>query len=297
MEFPNPFTLDPIIGFAIPVFFLSIGLELWVRNRQDRPKWDGKDGWASISMGVGAGIINLAVKSTAFLAYYWVYQYRLFDLSDYWWSWILLVFADDLTFYFHHRSCHEIRLFWAAHVNHHSSTNYNLAVALRQSWGELFHKYIWWLWLPCIGFHPVQIVTVMAISLIYQFFLHTETVKKFPRPIEWFFNTPSHHRVHHASNVRYLDRNHAGMLIIWDRLFGTFAPELEEEPVVYGITTNIHTYNPFQIATHEYLNMGKDMGKVKRWRDKLGYLFKPPGWSHDGSTQTADEMRKQAGLK
>lgn len=297
MEFPNPFTLDPVIGMAVPFFFLFIGVELWVRNRQEMPKYDGKDAVASVAMGIGAGVINLLVKTTAFLLYYWVYQYRVFDLSDYWWSWILLFFADDLTFYIHHRSCHEIRLFWAAHVNHHSSQHYNLAVALRQSWGELFHKYIWYLWLPLVGFHPVQMITIMAISLIYQFFLHTETVKRFPAFIEFFFNTPSHHRVHHASNVRYLDRNHAGILIIWDRMFGTFSPELDEEPVVYGITTNIHTYNPLRIATHEYAALGKDLGKSKKWGDKIRYIFKPPGWSHDGSTMTAEEMRKNAGLK
>lgn len=296
MTLPNPFTLDPVIGAAIPLFFLFIGLEMWVRHVQDRPKYDGKDAWASIGMGFGAAVINLLVKTTAFMVFLWVYQYRIFDLAQFWWSWILLFFADDLTFYVHHRSCHEIRLFWAAHVNHHSSVNYNLAVALRQSWGELFHKYIWYLWLPLVGFHPVQMLTIMAISLIYQFFLHTETVKKLPALIEYIFNTPSHHRVHHASNVRYLDRNHAGILIIWDRLFGTFAPELEEEPVVYGITTNIHTYNPFKIATHEYMHLGRDVAKAKRWRDKLGYIFRPPGWSHDGSTATANEMRKQAGL-
>lgn len=296
MSFPNPFTLDPIIGAAVPFFFVLIGVEIWIRTRQDRPKYDGKDAWASIAMGVGSGIINLLVKTTVFVVFMLIYEWSPLKLGGEWWVWILLFFADDFTFYLHHRSCHEIRLFWAAHVNHHSSQNYNLAVALRQSWGELFHKYFWYLWLPLVGFHPVMILSVMAVSLIYQFWLHTETINKLPKAIEFIFNTPSHHRVHHGSNIRYLDRNHAGILIIWDRMFGTFAPELDKEKVVYGITTNIETNNPFKIASHEYISMFKDVGKVKGLRNKLGYIFGPPGWSHDGSTQTARQMRENAKL-
>lgn len=290
---PNPLEMDPVIGYAIPVFLLSIGIELWIRNKQERPRYDTKDALASIGMGVGSAVINIVTKTTAFILFTWLYQYRVFDMAGMWWSWILVFFADDLAFYMHHRSCHEIRIFWAAHVNHHSSTHYNLAVALRQSWGELFHKYIWWLWLPLLGFHPLQIITMMTISLIYQFFQHTETVGKLHPIIEFFFNTPSHHRVHHASNVRYLDRNHAGILIIWDRMFGTFEPEREEEPVIYGITNNIHTYNPFKIASHEYAKMIRDVRTAPGLRAKLGYIFMPPGWSHDGSTLTANQMRAE----
>jgi sterol desaturase/sphingolipid hydroxylase (fatty acid hydroxylase superfamily) len=293
MKIPNPFELDPVIGIAVPFFFLFVLVEYWVRDRQQIGAYDKKDAWASIGMGAGSAVINLLTKTTAFLVYSWLYQFRFFDLGSAWWVWILLFFADDLTFYLHHRSCHEVRVFWAAHVNHHSSRQYNLAVALRQSWGELFHKYIWWIWLPIMGCHPLMILTMMTISLIYQFFLHTETVRRFPGIIEFIFNTPSHHRVHHAKNVRYLDRNHAGMLIIWDRLFGTFEPEREEESVVYGITNDIDTYNPFEIASHEYRKMISDVRKAPGLKAKLGYIFMPPGWSHDGSTLTADQMRQQ----
>jgi sterol desaturase/sphingolipid hydroxylase (fatty acid hydroxylase superfamily) len=290
---PNVFEMDPVIGMAIPFFLISIGLEYLLRERQHLPKWNGKDAWASIGMGLGSAVINIGMKTLAFMAYSWVYEHRLFDLGSAWWVWILLLFADDFAFYTHHRSCHEIRLFWAAHVNHHSSQDYNLAIALRQSWGELFHKYIWWIWLPLLGFHPLMMITMMTISLIYQFFQHTEVVKRLPKPLEWIFNTPSHHRVHHASNVRYLDRNHAGILIIWDKLFGTFQAELDEEPVHYGITNNIHTYNPFKIATHEYAKMIADVRKAPTFKAKMGYIFMPPGWSHDGSTKTANQMRKE----
>ena len=188
MAFPNPFTLDPVIGAAIPFFAILIGIEIWIRMRQELPKYDAKDAWASIGMGVGSAIINLGVKTTVFVVFMLLYEWSPLDLGTAWWVWILLFFADDLTFYLHHRSCHEIRLFWAAHVNHHSSQQYNLAVALRQSWGELFHKYFWYIWLPLVGFHPVMILTIMAISLIYQFWLHTETIQRLPKPIEFFLD-------------------------------------------------------------------------------------------------------------
>ena len=132
-----------------------------------------------------------------------------------------------------------------------------------------------------------------SFSLVYQFFQHTELVRKLPKPIEWIFNTPSHHRVHHGSNIKYLDQNHAGILIIWDRLFGTFQEEDDKEPVKYGITTNIHTYNPFKIASHEYINLYHDVKRAKSWKDKLRYIFMPPGWSHDGEDLRARTLRKQ----
>jgi sterol desaturase/sphingolipid hydroxylase (fatty acid hydroxylase superfamily) len=232
------------------------------------------------------------MKAMAYFTFLWIYDnFRIFTFRpELWYSWVILLFLEDFAFYMHHRSCHEIRLFWAGHVNHHSSVNYNLAVALRQGWGELTHKYIWWLWLPLIGFHPMMILMQMSISLIYQYWLHTETIKSLG-PLEWFMNTPSHHRVHHGRNVRYLDRNHAGIFIIWDRLFGTF--EKETEKPEYGITTNIETYNPLKIASHEYIALWKDVKKAPGFLNKIRYIFMPPGWSHNGSTKTAKELRKE----
>jgi sterol desaturase/sphingolipid hydroxylase (fatty acid hydroxylase superfamily) len=198
---------------------------------------------------------------------------------------------DDFTFYWHHRLSHEFRILWAAHVNHHSSEQYNLSTALRQCWTEILYKYIFFLWLPFLGFHPMMVLTQISINLIFQFWVHTKLIKKLPPFIEFLFNTPSHHRVHHASNVRYLDRNHAGTLIIWDRIFGTFAEEKDEEPVVYGITTNIDTYNPLKIATHEYASLWRDIREAPRFSDKLKYIFYAPGWSQNGKTLTARQMR------
>lgn len=288
----NVFQTDPIIAWAVPGFLVLIVIELIVRHLEHLPRYDGKDALASITMGIGSALINVFMKYLAFIAFLWIYEnLRIFTFDPrMWYSWVLLFFLEDFAFYMHHRACHEVRIFWAGHVNHHSSVNYNLAVALRQGWGELTHKYIWWLWLPLLGFHPVMILMQMSVSLIYQFWLHTETIKTMG-PLEWVFNTPSHHRVHHGSDVKYLDRNHAGILIIWDRLLGTY--QKEEEAPHYGITTNIHTYNPLKIATHEYIALAKDVRRAPGFTNKLKYVFMPPGWSHDGSTKTARELREQ----
>lgn len=287
-------TEDPTVYF-IPGFIVLILLEIYLGHRERRNiHQDVKDSLASIGMGVGSLIIDVGVKTAAFGVMMFLHQFAIFDLGPtVWYAWVLLFFADDFSFYWHHRLSHQVRILWAAHINHHSSVNYNLAVALRQSWTELFYKFIFWMWLPIIGFHPLMIMTMMSISLIYQFWVHTETIGKLGF-LEWFMNTPSHHRVHHASNTRYLDRNHAGILIIWDRLFGTFEPETEK--VRYGLTSNIHTYNLLKIAFHEYGNIWHDMKRAPRIIDKLRYLYMPPGWSHDGSTLTSEGLRKKEGL-
>ncbi|MDC0231142.1 sterol desaturase family protein [Aureispira] len=289
VDFQNP------VLYAIPFFALLLGIEIYVNYKDRSDNYVFKDAMASISMGLGSVVIDILTKSIALIIFYWIYNnYGIFKDELNWTvlAWVLLFFMDDITFYWHHRLSHQIRLLWAAHVNHHSSTHYNLSTALRQSWAELFYKYTWYIWLPLLGFPPLMILTQLAFSLIYQFWIHTKHIDRFPAIIEYFFNTPSHHRVHHAKNINYLDRNHAGILIIWDRIFKTFKAEDPNEPVIYGITTNIKSYNPLIIATHEFTNIGYDLKKAPTFFDKLKYLFNPPGWSHDGSSLTADEMRK-----
>jgi sterol desaturase/sphingolipid hydroxylase (fatty acid hydroxylase superfamily) len=285
---------DPTVYF-IPGFVLLVLLELFLSHRQHLKVHDPKDSAASIGMGIGSLILGVGVKFTAFGIFTFLHQFAIFDIGYQWWAWVLILFADDFSFYWHHRLSHHIRVLWAAHINHHSSINYNLAVALRQSWTELFYKYTFWLWLPLIGFEPIMIFTMMGISLIYQFWVHTKTIKSLG-PLEWVLNTPSHHRVHHASNTRYLDRNHAGILIIWDRLFGTFQEELDSDPPVFGITSNIHTYNLFKIAFHEFQNIWRDVKDAPNLKTKLAYIFMPPGWSHDGRSKTSEQLRKEQGL-
>lgn len=279
------------IYYAVPYFVILIAIELFVNYKENKGWYETKDSLASIAMGIGSLVINLGVKAAYILAYIWIYEnFRIFNLEPVWWVWALLFFADDFTFYWHHRLSHEIRILWAAHENHHSSVNYNLAVALRQSWTELLYKYAFWFWLPLLGFPPWMILVQMSFSLIYQFWVHTEGIRNLG-PLEWFFSTPSAHRVHHASNIVYLDRNHGGILIIWDRLFGTYQKELPEEPVKYGLTKNVESFNPLVIATHEYVNIGRDVKRAPGFWNKLKYFFMPPGWSFDGSTQTAKELR------
>ncbi len=297
---------DPTVWF-IPGFLALIFIELYLSHKMRMHVHNPIDSISSIGMGLGSLAIGVFVKAAAFFIFTWLNQFAIFpqlreinvmsmaDNLKYWWAWLLLLFMDDFSFYWHHRLSHHIRILWAAHVNHHSSVNYNLAVALRQSWTEILYKYVFWLWLPIIGFPPLMVMIMMSFSLIYQFWVHTKTIKTLGF-LEWFMNTPSHHRVHHASNVRYLDRNHAGIFIIWDRLLGTFAKEEDSEPVVYGLTTNIHTYNLFKIASHEYFSIAKDLKRSPDFITKLKYLFMPPGWSHDGSTKTSDELRKDQNL-
>jgi sterol desaturase/sphingolipid hydroxylase (fatty acid hydroxylase superfamily) len=221
-----------------------------------------------------------------------LYEHRLFTLSMGVGTYLALLVLEDLCYYWSHRTNHEVRLFWAAHVNHHSSERYHLATALRQSWTQPYLMWIFWLPLPLLGFRPEWIVLQMSISLVYQFFIHTQEVGKLGA-LEWFLNTPSHHRVHHAVNWRYLDRNHGGIFIVWDRLLGTFSEERDEDAPVYGITKNLQTYHPLRIAFHEWQALIDDVRHAPSFFDKLKYVFAPPGYSHDGSRFTSAQLREQ----
>lgn len=280
---------DPV-SYAIPAFIILIILELWVSWREQKEWYHRAEAWASIAMGAGSVVINIFTKFMYFVGFTYLYEHlAIVQLGYEWWVWIICFFADDFSFYWHHRLSHQIRILWAAHSNHHSSQDYNLAIALRQSWTEGIYKFIFYAWMPLVGIPPLMVFTMASISLIYQFFLHTQAVGKLGF-LEYFFNTPSHHRVHHGTNIKYLDKNHAGVLIIWDKIFGTF--QEEQEKAVYGLTKNISTTNPLKIATAEYKEIWKDLKKTKNWQDKIGYLFKPPGWSHDGSTKTTRQLQK-----
>lgn len=288
-EFPD------IILFAIPFFIISMLVELYVTVKEGIHSYEKKDVASSIAMGLGNVFLGYFSKAVVLFFFLLIYEnYRLFTIPVTWWSFVLIFFADDFAYYWFHRISHECRLFWASHVVHHSSQHYNLSTALRQTWSGGFYTFIFWLWLPLIGFHPAMIMLQMSISLLYQFWIHTETINKMPKWFEAAFNTPSHHRVHHGSNPIYLDRNHAGILIIWDKLFGTFQPELKDEKVVYGLVKNINTYNPIKIAFVEWVNMFKDVFSGKKsMYNRFLYFIKPPGWKHDGTGQVSDDLRKE----
>ncbi|MEM6722822.1 MAG: sterol desaturase family protein [Bacteroidota bacterium] len=291
--FLEQLSMDKLTYFALPVFILAILAEVWIDRREHLDLYYGKDTFVSFMMLLFTGIIEFVPKLLAFIAFY--YLHALSPLAEVvgrqWWAWVLLFFLDDFAYYWFHRMNHEVRIFWAGHVTHHSSVKMNLGTALRQGVGERIHKFLFWMWIPLLGFDALMLFIMMSINLFYQFWVHTELVDRLPPWFEYVFNTPSHHRVHHASNARYLDRNHAGVLIIWDRLFGTFSEEKEFEKPVYGLTQNLETYHPVKVATHEYAAIWKDVRRAKKWTDKLNYIFNAPGWSHDGEDKRAKTLR------
>jgi sterol desaturase/sphingolipid hydroxylase (fatty acid hydroxylase superfamily) len=266
-----------LIHLAIPAFLLLLIVEVIVDAIMRRDLYQLKDTAASLTMGTGNVILGLASKGIAFAVFTAVHRFAIFKIGYQWWAWVILFFADDFTYYWFHRASHECRLFWASHVVHHSSQRYNLGTALRQTWTGTFMTWIFWLWLPLVGFPPIMVMTMEAISLLYQFWIHTELVRSIG-PLEAVLNTPSHHRVHHASNKRYIDRNLAGALIIWDRLFGTFEGEDANDKPVYGLTKNINSYNPVRIAFHEWADIWRDIRHAPTWNLKLRYLLGRPGW-------------------
>jgi len=279
-----------LILYAVPYFLGLLAVE-WVSfhhigdHDDAMVGYDVRDTATSLSMGLGNLFVNIGWKLVVLVVYSAVYELTPLRVSsDTWWAWVLLFFADDLAYYWFHRVSHEVRVFWASHVVHHSSQHYNLSTALRQTWVPMTYL-PFWIPLALIGIPPWMIILEQSISLVYQFGIHTERVGRLPPPLELIFNTPSHHRVHHGSNEQYLDRNYGGILIVWDRLFGTFQGEAER--VRYGLTKNIETHHPVRVAFHEYIAIGRDLRSAQGWRQRLGYVFKGPGWSPE---EPADEL-------
>jgi sterol desaturase/sphingolipid hydroxylase (fatty acid hydroxylase superfamily) len=280
-----------LVILAIPGFIGALALEAFVARRRGRKIAERRDSTASLAMGVGSLVAGAAWGGVAYAVYAALYAHRLFDVGAGWGVFLLALVADDFAYYWFHRAHHEVRLFWASHVPHHSSRLYNYATALRQSWTPMttlpFVAPLAWL-----GFDPLLLVTVHGVNLIYQFWIHTELIDRCPAWFEAVFNTPSHHRVHHGSNPRYLDRNYAGILIVWDRLFGTFEPE--SEPVRFGLTKDIGTYQPLRIAFGEFVSIGRDAWRAESFWARLGHVFAPPGWRPNGARQTASDLRRAA---
>lgn len=282
---------------AIPLFVITMLAERWLLRGAVYPGYAWPDTLASLAMGIGNLVVRLLCLGLTVAVFSTAWQHRLWELQTEaggpWWTFVLLFFAEDLVFYGFHRASHEVRLLWASHVNHHSSERYNLSTALRQPWTSPLFAVWFWAPLAWLGFHPVWIATASAISLLYQYGLHTELVRTLG-PLEFIFNTPSHHRVHHAVNARYLDRNHGGVLIVWDRLFGTFEPEAEAP--VYGIRSPLRSFNPVVIAFHDLVAMAREVMGARTWRGRVGYVFGPPGWTEDGPQTTSAAARREAGL-
>ncbi len=284
---------------SLVAFFAMIAAELVaIRVFRARGAVPLKDSVASIFLGLMSDPVNAlsAFLTLGILSLVQPFQIQTLPLT--WPVFVLCFVLDDLRFYVHHRIGHRVRWVWAMHMVHHSSENYNLPVALRQAWTKHFTGTML-LKIPLVlaGFDPVMVTFCGVLNASYQFFLHTETIDRLPRWFEAVFNTPSHHRVHHGANARYLDANYAGTLIIWDRLLGTFVAEDRADPPVYGLVSNLGTYNPFRILLHEYVGIGRDVLRAGLSPlQRLAYIFAPPGWSHDGSRLTSTDIKRNAAL-
>jgi sterol desaturase/sphingolipid hydroxylase (fatty acid hydroxylase superfamily) len=277
--------------YAVPGFVLLVLIEMiWARTMR-REAYEPRDTLTSLAFGLGSTVAGLLTGGVFLALFLWAWQFRLFDIGWAWWAWPVCFVLDDLAYYWIHRFGHRVRWFWASHVNHHSSQHYNLSTALRQTWtGFLTLGFAFKLPLVLLGFHPVMIAVVGGFNLIYQFWIHTEAIGRMPRWFETVMNTPSHHRVHHATNPRYLDRNYAGVFIVWDKLFGTFEPEVDDERIRYGIVKQLGSFNLLHAVFHEWAGIAQDVWRAP-WRHKLSYLIREPGWSHDGSRETSGMIR------
>ncbi|KQU07594.1 C-5 sterol desaturase [Rhodococcus sp. Leaf7] len=288
---PGPLR-DPV-ALAVPAFLVLLALE-WTAavilerrgaseptdaaDRPGRGTYLRADARASISMGLVSIVTTTVWKTVALLGYSVIYAYVApWHLpSDQWYTWVVLLLGVDVLFYWYHRIAHRTRVIWATHQAHHSSEYFNFSTALRQKWnnsGEI----VMWLPLPLLGIPPWMVFTGFAINLVYQFWVHTERIDRMPRWFEFVFNTPSHHRVHHGNDKEYLDKNYAGILIVWDRMFGTYAPETFRPH--YGLTTPVNTFDILKLQTHEYAAIARDVRTAATLRQKLGYVFGPPGWA------------------
>lgn len=283
LEMIPPPMREPVL-FAVPFFLLLLTIE-WTAARklehlEDSPAsgaYQARDAWASISMGLVSVATMGAWKFLALLGYAALYTYVApWHLSaTKWYTWVIALVGVDVLFYFYHRTAHRVRLIWATHQAHHSSRYFNFATALRQKWNNSGEILIWTP-LPLLGIPPWMVFSGFSISLIYQFWIHTERIGRLPRPIEFVFNTPSHHRVHHGIDKLYIDKNYGGIFIVWDRMFGSFQPEVFRPH--YGLTKQVTTFNVWKLQTHEYAAIARDVKRADRWRDRFGYAFGPPGW-------------------
>ena len=284
---------DQLSMWSAPFIALMVVLEVVYGAYKKQKLYGVNETLTNVYLTVVTIALNLLCRGFYIWIYTLAFSLRFFDITEPAIYWGGLLIIQDFLFYWLHYVDHYSRLFWAVHVTHHSSTDYNFTVGFRSSVFEPFYRFAFYLPLGFIGFKALDIMFMYSVVQIWGIFLHTKTVKKLPGIIEYIFVTPSHHRVHHGSNIKYLDKNMGMFLIIWDRMFGTFQKELEEEPVEYGLVTNPESRGPVNIIFHEFKNISKDLKRKVPFKTKLKYIFNPPGWSHDGSTKTSVELRNE----
>jgi sterol desaturase/sphingolipid hydroxylase (fatty acid hydroxylase superfamily) len=272
--------------YSLPGMMVLVIIES-IELARDHKFGKGKnDMLASLFMGIVAVGIAATVKGVVLLFYTWVYHFRLLTVpAGVWWAWVVCFVADDFSYYWFHRCGHHVRFFWASHIVHHSPQTFTLTTAFRLPWtSHLTGNFVFWWWMPLLGISPAMVISMKAISTLYQLWLHTEKIKKLPKWIEVMFNTPSHHRVHHGTEADHLDKNLGGTLIIWDRIFRTFCEETRKP--IYGLTKNINSRNPFVIELSEWGNLISDLRKARSFRDRINFIFNSPGWSNNGNIKT-----------
>lgn len=283
--------------YIFPILLLFMVVEYKVAKHD----YELKDSLAGFGIALGAAFVSFFTKAfTVAVIFTGIFNFFEPLRAEYlgyttigwaWWAWVLAIIADDFNFYWHHRWSHTVRLLWAAHVPHHSSKNYNLAVSIRNGWFITFYKPIFWLWMAVIGFEPIMIGSALIINATYQYFLHTKLVGS----LGFFgkiFNNPHVHAVHHSSNIEYLDKNHGGILLIWDHIFGTWQNTIKGVNPHYGILKSPETYNPIKLNTHIFIDIINDVKKAKSFKEVFMYIFGPPGWSPDNSSLTAKQIQE-----
>ncbi len=293
-----PFELNEttFIAISTPLYMLVIGAEILLSHFHLKKYYTLKETLLNIYLTVINAILDLSFRVIyLFVILQWFYNFKLFHLQPHpVMYWLLLFLTEDFVFYIEHRVDHYCRFFWAVHVTHHSSEEFNLTTGFRSSVLQPLYRFVYFIPLALLGFRPADIVFMYAITQIYGILVHTQSIKKMPSWFEIFFVSPAHHRVHHASNILYLDKNMGMCLIIWDKLFGTFQQEIPGEPVRYGLTKPLgNPHHPVKIIFHEWENIAQDLKKKTSLGNKMKYIFMPPGWSHDGSSKTANELRKE----
>ncbi len=285
-----------LILISTPLYIFIIGLEVLLSNYHHRKLYNWKDSLANIYLMLLNSGIDLLFRAVYIGILGYFYHHRWITFTHAFTYWFILVLGEDFLYYWLHRFDHEIRLFWAVHVTHHSSEHMNFTVGFRSSVFQPLYRFIYFIPLALLGFRPLDIVFIYSATQIWGIFVHTELVNKMGW-LEYILVTPSHHRVHHASNPKYLDKNMGMFLIIWDQLFGTFQPELPDEeyqPKKYGLTKPIVKENAFNLVFHEWKNILKDLSRKDiSWKEKWNYIFGPPGWSHDGSSKTSKELLRE----
>ena len=289
----NEFREAILIKLSIPIYALVIGFEFFYSYFKRKGLYTTKGVLSNVYLTLLNMSLDIVIRGLCLYVLTYFYRFKLADLSGHAvLYWTVLIIAEDFMFYWLHRVDHYCRFFWAVHVTHHSSEEFNLTVGFRSSVFQPLYRIMYFIPITILGFDPMDILFAYSATQIFGILVHTQTVGKLGF-LEYFLVTPSHHRVHHGSNVRYLDKNMGMFLIIWDKLFGTFQAEEDSDPVKYGLTTNLKSYHPLTMVFHEWRNMARDMAKPVSFKQKLLYVFGPPGWSHDGSTKTSAQLRSE----